>query len=120
MRPICDNDFFGSGFLVVFSSEESFLSLLPRSNEAPGVFGVFPVPPKFANAPLPKPKLADPVPVGEATALVLMDPIELKGLFLPPWLLKLPKRLVDGASWLSLRSLLVERLSLLLLCRVQC
>lgn len=110
-----DRDLRGGGRLLSlgFSSDESFLSplVLPRSNDAPGVLGVLLGPPK-PKAPLPSPKDAAPalVALGEARSLG-----ELKGLRFP-WLLKLPIRLFEGASWLSLRSgLFVERESLPLL-----
>lgn len=111
-----DRDLRGGGGRLLslgFSSDESFLSPLglPRSNDAPGVLGVLLGPPK-PKAPLPSPKDAAPalVALGEARSLG-----ELKGLRFP-WLLKLPIRLFEGASWLSLRSdLFVERESLPLL-----
>lgn len=107
----------GRRLLLSFSSEESFLSVLllfPQSNAVPGVFGVLLALPKLANAPLPRPKDADPLAlVGEATEV---DEIELKGPFL---LLMLPKRLAEGVeSWASFRSedLFIERERVLLLC----
>lgn len=96
-----DSDLRAGGLLLslVFSSDESFLSLLDRfeSKVAPGVLGVLLALPK-PKAPEPRPKAEEaPELVGEATEVVDMGPIELKGLFFP-WLLKLVKRLLEGVS----------------------
>lgn len=115
MRRV-ESDLRAGGLLLslVFSSDESFLSLLDLldSKVAPGVLGVLLALPK-PKAPEPRPKAEEaPELVGEATEVVVMGPIELKGLFFP-WLLKLVKRLLEGVSWPSRESwrsfLLTER-----------
>ena len=100
----------------------SLLSLLDllQSKAVPGVFGVLLALPKLANAPLPRPKAEDaPELVGDVTEALVVEMVELNGLFR---LVRLPNRLDDEeeeVSWLSrlsLRSdLFVDRLSLLLL-----
>ena len=69
---------------------------LPKSNDVPGVRGVFPELPKDAKAPEPSPKADEAPLVGEATVDVVRGAMPLKGLLL---LLKDPSPPNRLAGW---------------------